>query len=162
MNGVQPLFRVPSGVLFAEKANAKRNIPPAGKKGISFTGNLPAHNCNWISAEKKITEEEVIWFYSKQGKSSAFSKRKSKAQIINPYKQDFKRGAEITPRNFYFIELDQVIPPDFEGRILNIKTANAIKPDAKAPWKGNDLIGRIESRFLFRTALSKSILPFTI
>jgi hypothetical protein len=163
LNGVQPLFRVPSGVLFAEKANLKRNIPAAGKKGISFTGNLPVHNCNWISAEKKLTEEEVLWFYSKQGRSSAFSKKKGMSnQTVNPYKALFKQGATIVPRTFYFVQLTQEKPPDFEDRIINIKTSDAVQPDAKIPWKGLDFTGKIESRFLFRTALSKSILPFAL
>ena len=37
-----------------------------------------------------------------------------------------------------------------------------MQPDAKAPWKGLDFSGRIESQFVFRTALSKSILPFVL
>lgn len=163
LNGVQPLFRVPSGVLFAEKTNGKRNVPASGQKGISFSGNLPAHNCNLISAEKKLTEEEVIWFYSKQGKSSAFSNKKSNnKQAVNPYKALFKQGATIVPRTFYFIQLTQETPPDFEDRIINIKTSDAVQTDAKAPWKGLDFSGKMESRFLFRTALSKSILPFAL
>ena len=65
------------------------------------------------------------------------------------------------PRSFYFVELTQEAP-DFDDRILHIKTADAIKPDAKMPWKEIDFKGMIESRFLFRTALSKSILPFAL
>ncbi|MBS1669016.1 MAG: N-6 DNA methylase [Bacteroidetes bacterium] len=161
LNGVQPLFRIPSAVLFAVKANAKRGLPASGQAGISFTGNLPAHNCNWMAAEKKLTEEEVKWFYSKQGKSSAFSNKKLKAGTkTNPYKQEFKNGATLYPRVFLFLELTQDAPPDFRDRIINIKTADAIQPDSKPPWKGLNFSGKIESQFLFRTALAKSILPF--
>jgi hypothetical protein len=160
---VQPLFRIPSCVLFADKATAKRNLPAAGQNGIAFTGNLPAHNCNWLAASAKITEEEVKYFYSKQGKSTAFSTKKLKAQTkVNPYKAKFKQGATIVPRTFYFVQLTQEMPPDFEDRIINLKTADAVQPDAKAPWKGLDFDGKIESQFLFRTALSKSILPFAL
>jgi len=60
------------------------------------------------------------------------------------------------------VELDQETPPDFEDRILNIKTADSVKAEAKAPWKLISFAGRIESRFLFRTALAKSILPFLL
>lgn len=163
LNGVQPLFRVPSAVLFAEKAEVKRALPAAGQAGLSFSGNIAAHNCNWLLAKKSLTEEEVIWFYSKQGSSSAFSKTKSKNTTkVNPYKALFKQGATIVPRTFYFVQLTQETPPDFEDRIINIKTADAVQPDAKVPWKGLDFSGKIESRFLFRTALSKSILPFVL
>ncbi len=161
---VQPLFRVPSSVLFAIKADdKKRNLPASGQSGLSFSGNLPAHNCNWVTASKKLTEEEVKWFYSKQGNSSAFSNKKVKAQTkINPYKALFKQGATIVPRTFYFIQFTQELPPDFEDRIINIKTSDAVQPDAKVPWKGLDFSGKIESQFIFRTALSKSILPFAL
>jgi len=159
---VQPLFRVPSGVLFAEKTILlKRSLPAAGQEGISFTGKLPAHNCNWPAAKAKLLEEQVKWFYSKQGKSSALSINKTKNNSkVNPYKALFKQGATIVPRTFYFVQLTQETPLDFHDRIINIKTSDAVQPDAKVPWKGLDFSGKIESQFLFRTALSKSILPF--
>ena len=104
-----------------------------------------------------------MWFYVKQGRSTAFSNGKYKTQNkINPYKSEFKQGATIVPRSFYFVDLDQETPLDFEGRILNIKTAEDVKADSKKPWNNMDFHGRIESRFLFRTALSKSILPFVL
>lgn len=137
LNGVQPLFRVPAGVLFAEKANVKRNLPALGQKGLSFRGALPAHNCNWLAAAKKLTAEEVKWFYNTQGKSSALSNKKTKAQTkVNPYKALFKQGATIVPRSFYFVQLTQEMPPDFDDRIINIKTSDIIQVDAKAQWRG--------------------------
>ncbi|MBU1718742.1 MAG: SAM-dependent DNA methyltransferase, partial [Bacteroidetes bacterium] len=97
------------------------------------------------------------------GRSSAFSKQKTKPQTkVNPYKKLFKQGATIVPRTFYFVELLQDTPFDWNDRIINIKTAEAIQPDAKAPWKGLSFCWKIESQFVFRTALSKSILPFAL
>ena len=160
---VSPLFRIPSCVLFAQKNNGTRKLPAAGLQGISFKGKLPAHNCNWIAASERMQEENVNWFYNIQGKSSAFSKNKIKKQTkVNPYKSLFKQGATIVPRSFYFVQLTQETPPDFEDRIINIKTSDITKADAKAPWRGLDFSGKIESNFLFRTALAKSILPFTL
>ena len=80
---------------------------------------------------------------------------------VNPYKKLFKKGAELTPRSFYFAELTNDVP-DFDDRELHIKTSDAIKPDAKMPWKEIEFNGKIESQFIFRTALSKSILPFAL
>jgi len=163
LNDVSPLFRIPTGVLFAEKAEVKRALPASGLNGISFSGNLPAHNCNLKTALPKLTEEANKWFYIQLGKSSAFSTRKVKSQDkVNPYKNLFKQGATIVPRTFYFIELTQYTPTDWEDRIINIKTSDEIQPDAKAPWKGIDLSGKIESDFIFRTALARSILPFAL
>ena len=165
LDGVSPLFRIPSSVLFAqkEKDNSKRNLPASGLDGISFSGNIPTHNCNLETAKSVLTETNTKWYYAKQGSSTAFSNRKYKAQNkVNPYKDGFRQGATIVPRSFYFVELTQEIPDDFTDRIINLKTSDAIKADAKAPWKSIELSGRIESKFLFRTALSKSILPFTL
>jgi len=163
LNDVSPLFRIPSCVLFSEKAHVLRSIPAKGLQGLSFAGNLPAHNCNYEAAQPKLTETQLTWFYSKQGKATAFSTHKQKKQIaVNPYKSIFRQGATLVPRTFYFVELTQEAPPDFEDRIINLKTSEAVKPDAKAPWKDIAFTGKIESRFIFRTALSKSILPFAI
>jgi len=167
LNGVTPLFRIPSCVLFAQKigenGNGKRGIPASGLSGLAFSGKLHAHNCHYDTARHRLTETGVTWFYAKQGQSTAFSTRKSKKQtVVNPYKDKFKQGATIVPRTLYFVELTQEMPPDFEGRIINVKTAKSVLTDAKPPWKKILLSGQIESRFIFRTALSKSILPFAL
>jgi hypothetical protein len=159
---VTPLFRIPSGVLFAEKANGKRSLPAFGINGKIFSGKLPSNNSNLKEALPKLIETDEKWFYSKQGKASAFSVRKGKIQTnVNPYKKLFKQGATIVPRTFYFVELDQETPLDFKGRIINIKTPAAILKEAKKPWNSS-YKGQIESRYLFFTALSKSILPYTL
>jgi hypothetical protein len=163
LQDVSPLFRIPSCVLFAEKGNVQKAITKSGLIGKSFSGKLPSHNWNLSAANKKLKEETVLWFYAKQGKASAFSNTKRKINNkINPYKSLFKQGATILPRTFYFVELTQDIPTDFIDRTINIKTSDAVQPDAKAPWKGLDFNGRMESQFLFRTALSKSILPYML
>lgn len=162
--GVSPLFRVPSCVIFAEKAELKRALPASGVEGLAFTGRLREHNCHWAEAAPRLTEEATTWYYAKQGKSSAFSTRKSKKQAEeNPYKNLFKQGATIVPRCFYFADVQGELPPDWHDRMLTVSTAEGIKADAKAPWKGIAFNNkRMESRFLFRTALAKSILPFAL
>jgi hypothetical protein len=165
LQGVSPLFRVPSCVLFTEKAaeKEKRHLPATGVPGVILNGTLPTHNCNLRLAMPRLQETPVNWYYSRQGRASAFSTRKSKPSTAeNPYKKRFRQGATIVPRAFYFVELDQETPPDFEDRLISIKTAPSIQADAKEPWKGVTLNGKIESRFLFRTAISRSILPFAL
>ncbi|MGK9369898.1 N-6 DNA methylase [Melioribacter sp. Ez-97] len=161
LKDVNPLFKIPSCVFFAEKKIKKEKVTVVNGKIIE--GNLPDNNCNLLIAKDYIKETIVKWRYIKQGNASAFSTRKSKSNDKeNPYKKLFKQGATIVPRCFYFVDLDQETPDDFRDRILNIKTSEAIKNDAKKPWKGLEFKGKIESRFLFRTALAKSILPFAL
>jgi type I restriction-modification system DNA methylase subunit len=169
MDKVSPLFRIPSCVLFAGKTEGKRNFPASGVDGISFSGRIPVHNCNYDIAGTKLTETFNKWYYIKLGHSSAFSTRKAKAQTKgNPYKSQFKQGATIVPRAFYFIQLDMDYAEgwqkdfDWKDRILNIKTSDAAIADAKRPWRELNFSGRMESNFIFRTALSKSILPFAL
>jgi len=171
LNDVTPLFRIPSCVLIGSKAKVKKGeenlkekaIPSSGLKGLAFDGRLPSQNCNLKIAKDKLSETETIWFYSKQGKSSALSAKKTKYNgKVNPYKKLFKQGATIVPRAFYFVDIAQVVPEDFDSRIINIKTAEGVKADAKKPWKGLDFSGRLESKYLFKTAISRSILPFAL
>lgn len=163
--GTVPLFRVPSCVIIADKASndEKRSILKSGIDGLSLSGKLNEQNCNLAEAKNLLNEEKVKWYYVKQGASTAFSLKNTKPNTKeNPYKKLFKQGATIVPRSFYFVELEQEMPEDFSDSIINIKTSQAIQADAKTPWKGIELKGMIESRFIFRTALSKSILPFAL
>ncbi len=183
LENVAPLFRVPSCVLSAEKYAEKMNSGNGdkaklnsgfqayadGMDGISFAGSLPVHNCNLKTAKSKLKEKPDIWYFVQQGKSSAFSTRKIRSQNrTNTYKDLFKNGATIIPRAFYFIKIDMVSEKgwekdfDWKDRTLHIKTSEDIQTDAKIPWKGLKFSGKMESRFIFRTALSKSILPFAL
>lgn len=163
LDGVSPLFRIPSCVLFAENSNEQGGIPATGLPGKDFTGRLPVHNCNLVTAAPKLSEADVTLFYVKQGRSSALSKRQQSSESQpNPYKNDFTQGATIVPRALYFVEINQQLPPDFQDRLINVRTSAASQADAKKPWTEIALKGRVESRFLFRTALSKSILPFAL
>lgn len=163
LDGVSPLFRVPSCMLFAEKSDTQEAIPQGGLPGKTFNGKLPTYNSNWNTAAERLTEKKVKWFYLKQGNSSALSAREPKAvSKPNPYKNEFDQGATIVPRSLYFVDINQPMPSDFEDRILNVRTSPEIRQDAKKPWTDIELKGKIESRFLFRTALSKSILPFAL
>ncbi len=161
LKDVAPLFRIPSCVLFSvrkhDKQSKKLHYP-----ATTFSGKLDNHNCHYNYAKNLLTENSITLNYIKRGSSSAFSTQSKSNTKANYYKSKFKQGATIVPRAFYFIELNQETPPDFENRTINIKTADSIGTDAKPPWKGLYFENKIESNFIFRTALSKSILPFAL
>jgi type I restriction-modification system DNA methylase subunit len=169
LNDVSPLFRIPSCVIFSEKKGPgfPKGYTSKGINGLVIKGRVPSHNCNWTDAKDKLTTEEVKWYYIKQGKSSALSTKKQKTKsAVNPYMQEFKQGATIVPRTLYFVDVDMAYERgwekdfDWSDRVINLKTANHIKADAKMPWRELILRGFMDSRFIFRTALSKNILPF--
>ena len=165
LDEVSPLFRVPTCVIFAKNQMFERTFPKAGVPGFAVAGRLPKHNLPWTAVETKLRFAPATWHYSKLGKSSAFTDyRLETSAKKNHYKDLFKQGATIVPRNFYFVELSTQAPPagDWEGRVLPLRTAEASQADAKPPWKDLLLQGRMSSRFLFRTALARNILPFAL
>ena len=113
LKDVTPLFRIPSSVLFADKAknNSKRSLPASGIKGLSFTGKLPVHNCKLNAAKETLQETNVKWYYAKLGKSSAFSNKKYKGQVKpNPNKKGLRKGAKFVLGHFNFLQLKQIFP----------------------------------------------------
>lgn len=163
LDGVSPLFRIPSCVLFTQKVEGgfPTSFKKSGLDGKKIFGKIKNHNCNWDAASNLLTESSVKYYYTQRGKTSAFTNKKSKKiGQENPYKRLFKQGATIVPRGFYFVDINQEMPPDLKNRIINIKTAEGVKADAKKPWRGLEFENRIESKWLYRTAISKNVLPF--
>jgi hypothetical protein len=173
LEGVAPLFRVPSCVLFAVRSEADeemRKIPLTGLPGAAFSGRLPRSQLHWSEAEKQITIEARRWFYSqlvggRGAARSALTATSMEAMTgTNAYASRFTQGATIVPRNFYFVEIDQKLKEkaDVRNRVLSIRTSDASDREAKLPWKGQKLSGRTEGTLLFRTAISRNIIPFAL
>jgi methylase of polypeptide subunit release factors len=170
LKDVAPLFRITSCVVFAErkiihieKGKSSLLYEDGKLRGYIFSGKLPAYNVNLAEAENYLEFKKVNWFYSRLGKRSSFSIHKIDfSSEGNFYLEKFKQGATIVPRNLYFVELLQDKPEDFADRILYVQTDQKIKKEAKQPWADIDLKMQINSCFLFRTAISKNILPFAL
>lgn len=170
LKDVSPLFRITSCVMFAMKnivstkqTKADLIYADGELKGYVISGNLPAHHVNFTEAEGYLEFKKVKWYYSQLGERTSFSTNKTEFKSgTNYYINEFKQGATIVPRNLYFVELTQPEPDDFEDRILHVQTDQEIKKEAKEPWKKIELKMSINGQFLFRTALSKNILPFAL
>lgn len=161
---VSPLFRVPSCVVFSSKSDNKDNqIDANGINGKFFKGKLAKNNLHLKQIGKELEIETVKWYYIKLQSRSAFSNEKvTNSKKMNFYKKYFKQGATIVPRNFYFVDITQDDVKKLKNRIITVKTSDDIKKESKAPWKKFSIEGKIESEFLFKTAISKNILPFII
>lgn len=164
LESVSPLFNVPSCVIFAErtKANIHKAISTSGINGKNFKARLSSSNMNWSQAKGRMTIEDVKFYISKLGKRTAFTNTKSKDNSkINYYANKFKQGATIVPRKFYFIDITQKYSGDLKNRVLTARSAKSMEKDAKEPWKSlPSLEGRINTENLFRTAISRNVLPF--
>ena len=173
LEGVAPLFRVPSCVLFAVRSEGDadvRQIPSTGLPGAALSGRLPRPQLHWNEAKKYATIEARRWFYSRlqggRGEArSALTATSMEAMTgTNAYDSKFTQGATIVPRNFYFVEIDQKLKgnADIRDRVLSIRTSDASDREAKPPWKGQRISGRAEGTLLFRTAISRNIIPFAL
>lgn len=173
LEGVSVLFRVPSCVLFALRTSdkqAQRQIPPGGIPGLMFSGRLPRSQVHWVEASTKLTAQPRKWYYSRLQGSRGATRSALTAETMealvgtNAYATRFKQGATIVPRNFYFIDLDKSLKAtgDLRDRVVSVRTSDASEREAKAPWKGQLLSGRAEGSLLYRTAISRNVIPFAL
>lgn len=171
LQDVTPLFRVPSCVFFAKKTarpRSGRQIPASGLPGLSLSGRLPRFQVHWSDASHSVRTQKHQWFYSQlqaaRGKKrSALTAQPLTALVgSNAYVERFTQGATIVPRNFYFVETSQQIEEGdrVTDRVLSIRTSAASEREAKPPWKGQVLSGRAEGGLLYRTAISRNVIPF--
>ncbi len=166
---VSPLFRVPSCVMFAEVGHvnlrSKREIPKTGIHGFLFSGKLKNTNTHWEEAKQSLIQNKTSWYYSKlsqgnNGRSALTTQQLSGKNQKSYYSLRFRQGATIVPRTFYFVTPEQELSKNLNDAIIQCKTVAL--PEAKVPWKDLTIRGRINTKYLFRTALSKNIIPFAL
>ncbi len=174
LRGVTPLFRVPSCVLFArrEDRKAKRPIGDKGLAGRRLSGTLPREHVRRAESDRCLTNVAQRWHYStlqatasaKRVRSAFTKERLVAGPGANAYFDDFKQGATIVPRNFYLVEVEQELPAgtDLSNRVTAVRTSDASDSEAKGDWKGKTLKGRVEGDLLFRTAISRNVVPFSL
>jgi len=163
---VSPLFRVPSCVFWTVKSPGPNPIPARGIKGLAISGRLPQAQIHWENAKPKLRIIDRTWYYSSL--SGNRSKRRSALTTAplgvngkNAYEAQFKQGATILPRVFYFVDQENEQWP--KTGVIN-KSVLSVKSDltlARKPWIVS-LRGRVEGKYIFTTALSRNILPFSI
>ena len=170
LKGVDNLFRVPSCVLFGrhapEAGGYRPGLPPDGLPGRLLAGRPRRHNATLAEALPRLTSVATTWHVSRTDRQSAFTSGQAtnRTNELNPYKAQFKKGADLIPRGFYFVHVAQKgisqTDANWSDRQLVVET----DPDVvvKAPWDGIHLSGRINGRYLFRTALARHILPFGV
>ena len=169
---VSPLFNMPSTVFFGEqKANGQRvQFPSAGLRGASFAGTLPQAQMSWDAAEKFISEKPATWHLSQMvslsnngnGTTAITADKVFQSSQCGYYAPYFTQGATIVPRAFYCItsDLRGVHNRDLHWReVVNSKTDPLILRYAKKPWD-KDFHGFLETKYFFRTAVAKNVVPF--
>lgn len=163
LKDVQPLFPVPACVLFAQAWPVLRQPPAAGLPGRSWKGRVPAGrpNATWEQVQHRLSATTTQWFLTKKKTGSAFTQSAGgNEQAESFYKPLFRQGASILPRSFYFIVPEGKQPPDWKNRIIHVHSDAENEKFGDARWKGLLQQGRVNTNYLFRTALARHLVPF--
>ncbi|MBM3176146.1 MAG: SAM-dependent DNA methyltransferase, partial [Chloroflexi bacterium] len=144
---VQPLFPVPSCVLFARPGEGEGPRLPAKVKAAS--GILPERDASKAQAKRYLSWHEEPWPSERTGR------------VTEGYAELFREGAIIIPRVLFTVEKVQ-------SRMLGANPANPLVESRrtrqeKPPWKNvRSLRRNIEADFLRPLYLGESIAPFRI
>ena len=144
---VQPLFPVPSCVLFAE-VHSDATFASLPNLVTVFEGELPRRNADISEADANLVESEVPW-------------PKAAAELDeSPYRSTFRQGAILVPRRLMLVELvstTDILPSSPEFTLVRGRTGN----QDKRPWKTVEPPrGTVEEAFLYPALLGESIAPF--
>ena len=147
---VQPLFRVPSCVLFAELASADMPGAVLPTTVLAASGTLPRRDATPQEAEQALTWREAPW-----------PAAPSAEERMSEYGSVFRNGALIRPRVLC------VVQPVPAGRVGSNPDAPIVESRRtrleKPPWKHlPTLRGNVEADFLRPLYLGESVAPFRL
>lgn len=144
---VQPLFPVPSCVLFAE-AHTGAEPSPLPSTVQRFSGILPTRNATEAEARRSLSQTKAPW------------PKEAADEGGSVYRNAFRNGATLWPRRLVLVE--RVRP---RGKLPANPEAPLIRGRAgrqdKKPWKTmRPPSGAVERRFLYPIHLGETIAPF--
>jgi len=144
---VQPLFPVPSCVVFGRRRATSRPLPDSVR---AYSGTLPFRDAPESVADARLRVRE-----------DAPALSVANFEGGSPYRAAFRDGATLYPRKLCFVERRIM------GRLGADPSSPYVEsrrnPQEKRPWK--DLPGienRVEAEFLRPVLLGESILPYRI
>ena len=144
---VQPLFPVPSCVLFARLVGDESSLPATIRQA---SGELPRRNATETEAEPHLTWRDAPW--PAVGDHDAAG---------SPYRAAFRQGATLVPRFLCLVESAPAGP--LGGSLDAPQVASRRSRQEKTPWKDLEpLRGNVESRFLRPVYLGESVTPFRL
>jgi SAM-dependent methyltransferase len=155
---VQPLFPVPSCVLFARSGQGARGgaLPAV----LAAAGELPQRDASSAEAEARLEWHEAPWPSGADENSSRF-----------PYRDEFRQGATIVPRALFVVENAPAGSLGINPALPVVQSRRTSQE--KAPWKdlpvrdahrqGIPLLrGNVEAQFVRPLLLGESVAPFRL
>ena len=146
---VQPLFPVPSCVLFAG-VHCHPLTAPLPDRVVAFAGALPRRDADEREADANLTETGAAWPAEADGQGGS------------PYRRAFRQGATLVPRRLVLVDdvpATGMLPTNPAFPMVRGRTSN----QDKAPWKTLEPPrGTVEKEFLAPVLLGESIAPFRV
>jgi len=139
---VDPLFTIPSCVLFAKKGG-KTEYPVNLE---IYSGKLPEKNCTLNKAIEFLQIEKSKYSPPQLSASNSY------------YYNKFKEGAIMAPRCFFFVKIDAHDKFGINSEAPLLKTDDTIK--FKEPWDSIIINENVEKEFIYSTLLSREMVPF--
>jgi N-6 DNA Methylase len=143
---VQPLFPVPSCVIFGRRRATSRPLPDRVR---AYSGTLPFRDAPETIADQrlKVRDAPALEIANFEGGS--------------PYRRMFRQGATLVPRMLCFVERKAM------GRLGADPNAPYVASrrtsQEKQPWRSLEGIeNRVEAEFLRPVLLGESILPYRV
>ncbi len=150
---VQPLFPVPSCVLFAKNENGATGDGVSARRlpntALAASGHLPRRDATLAEADRHLTWHEVPWPTERRGRITA------------GYAGRFRDGAVVFPSVLFRVQAsdaDKLGPNLREPLVTSRRSAQE-----KQPWKGITALRRnVEADFLRELYLGESVAPFRL
>ena len=145
---IQPLFRVPTCVLFATRSVMPKPIPT---KATAFVGRLP-------SGRKDASEAEAARYIQVFATDAPSVVTFTKG---SPYRDRFRQGASLVPRMICFVERVTAGRLGVAASAPIVRSKRSTKE--KLPWRELPALeGAVEAEFLRPVLLGESIAPFRV
>ena len=144
---VQPLFPVPSCVVFGRRRATPKALPDTVR---AYSGQLPLRDATEAIADATLTVQE-----------NAPKPAEGKFTGGSAYRKSFRQGATLVPRMLCLVERKSL------GRLGGDPTAPFVASrrnnQEKQPWKSLPGVEhRVEAEFLHPVLLGESILPYRV
>jgi hypothetical protein len=145
---VQPLFPVPSCVVFARRRATATRVPDKVRR---YAGGLP-----YRDAPEQIADARLIVT------ENAPAPAEAELEGGSAYRKAFRQGATLVPRMLCFVERKPVSARLGVDAAMPL-VASRRSPQEKAPWKALPGVeSKVEVEFLHPVLLGESILPYRV
>jgi len=162
LEDVDPLFRVPSCVIFAKKGTNKYPVD-----GLVLEGRLPHKNAKLDEALKALNQKKEKFTQYKIGNRS-FIEGQEFEEVLklaekgkrSYYYKNFTQGATIVPRQFWFVDIPPHPSFGIDPTKPKLRTSKRATDRAKKEYEDVVIEGEVESEFLYFVATGSELAPF--